>query len=280
MACSSTQDLLDPPDLPSEDIFRDFFQQSLWDMYQDPYHRGSRGILHYIKELDFATIHGIQTGYLTEICGLFGSGRTAMCVKLCISVCVPPSLHGLDGESVYIDSRRLFNPNLVRNLVMSTNQAMKEQFARIGFRMNYEDVMKRIHYMKNNTHEELIGQIEFLKGFLETHPRVRLLVLDSLIMPFHGYQGKSYQRVCVIMDVLFRLEDLAVKYDLAVVIVNDMTTRILPGGSSKVIPALGTYFRHKISYMLLLTELPDRKYAAELRKNFKNAGKIVTFSYF
>ncbi|XP_059611102.1 DNA repair protein RAD51 homolog 3-like [Phlebotomus argentipes] len=257
--------------------FKDYFRSTVWDLTSaEAYH----GILFFNRDLDFATQFGVIPGSLTEVCGINNSGRTCLCVKLCVSVCVPSFLWGVDGESIYLDSRQMFHPRLVERLVTSTNSAMKDQFEKKNFALSTDDVLSRIHYVRIITVEEFVAKVEFLKEYLKIHPRVRLIVVDSIAMLFHTFSGSSIQRVKKIMETLMSLDNLAAVFNIAVVIVNDMTTRVSPcGTTSRVIPALGVYFYHKISYRIVLSRTPNGKFAAELKKNFKNANKTFSFNF-
>ncbi|XP_055684113.1 DNA repair protein RAD51 homolog 3-like [Lutzomyia longipalpis] len=265
------------------DIVWEFFGESVWDSLckdNGAKLKSYRGIFFYIRELDFATEFGVLPGYLTEICGVAFSGRTQLCVKLCINVCIPAALHGLDGESLYIDSRQKFHPRMIEHLVASTNTVMKKQFVRINFKLTAEEVRRRMHYMDIISEKEFLTMLGTLKDYLKQHPRIRLVVIDSLIAFFHNYAGRSIQRVKHLLEILFRLDAIAAECDVAMVIVNDMTTKIAPDGrSSKVIPALGTYFANKIPFILQLSPTLNGKYMALLQKNYKNSGKSICYDF-
>ena len=47
---------------------------------------------------------GLEGGQITEFCGLPGIGKTQLGMQLCVSVQLPRSMGGCEGEAIYIDS--------------------------------------------------------------------------------------------------------------------------------------------------------------------------------
>lgn len=97
-----------------------------------------------------------------------------------------------------------------------------------------------------------------MPGFLSDHPRVRLLVIDSVASPFRPLFDELLQRTRLLSGLTQQLLSIATSHDIAVVITNQMTTRV-QGAQSQLVPALGDSWGHAATIRLLLQwEGPQR----------------------
>uniref|UniRef100_A0A8D8HE25 DNA repair protein RAD51 homolog 3 n=1 Tax=Culex pipiens TaxID=7175 RepID=A0A8D8HE25_CULPI len=72
-------------------------------------------IITFCKDLDHAIGHsGVSVGLITEFCGPPGSGKTQMCLQLCVNANLPKELGGLGGKSLYLDTNFGFSPDRLR----------------------------------------------------------------------------------------------------------------------------------------------------------------------
>lgn len=65
------------------------------------------------------------------------------------------------------------------------------------------------------------------------------MVVDSVAFHFRQDFGDMSQRTRILNGMAQQLIRLAAKHDLAVVLINQMTTKVTPGGQSRLVPALG-----------------------------------------
>lgn len=273
----TSQDLL--PESSNDTFVSEYSQVSLWGIVNKA-KSTNNDILTFIRNLDVAIGMGIPLGFLTEICGMPFSGRTKLCVKLCISVTIPESLFGHDGESLYMNCRKKFQYSLITELVGATNDYMKERFERQNFTLTADEVCNRIHYVYIDGEKKFQECLDSMKDYLQEHPKIRLVVVDSLVAIFYGNTEHSLQRVVTLHRVITQLADVAFECNVAIVIVNDMTTKIYNNGqSSKIIPALGAYFAYKISRIIQLSPTIDGKYSALLKRGYKKTGQIINFDF-
>lgn len=105
--------------------------------------------------------------------------------------------------------------------------------------------------MRCHDYVELLAELHLLPGFLLAHPRIRLLVIDSVASPFRALFEDFSQRTRLLNGLSQQLLALATSHDIAVVLTNQMTTRV-KGAQSQLVPALGETWGHAPTVRLLL----------------------------
>lgn len=108
---------------------------------------------------------------------------------------------------------------------------------------------------------ELLAEIYLLPDFLSQHPKVRLLVIDSVAFPFRQHFDDLSQRTRLLNGLAQQLISMATRDNIAVVMTNQMTTRVR-GGQSKLVPALGESWGHAPTIRLLLQWAGSQRQAA------------------
>lgn len=108
---------------------------------------------------------------------------------------------------------------------------------------------------------ELLAELHLLPDFLSDHPRVRLLVIDSVAFPFRQHFDDLSQRTRLLNGLAQQLIAMATSHNIAVVMTNQMTTR-LRGGQSQLVPALGESWGHAPTIRLLLHWAGPQRLAA------------------
>ncbi|EDV30428.2 uncharacterized protein Dana_GF23286 [Drosophila ananassae] len=83
------------------------FKTSVWDLMQEEPNKICTGI----KGVDENYGGGISLGHITELIGNSGTGKTQMCLNLCLNVQIPKTAGGLEGSALFIDTRQDFNPH-------------------------------------------------------------------------------------------------------------------------------------------------------------------------
>ncbi|XP_078740899.1 DNA repair protein RAD51 homolog 3-like, partial [Lampetra fluviatilis] len=115
-----------------------------------------------------------------------------------------------------------------------------------------EAVLSSIHCFRCHNHTELTALAHLLPDFLQRHPGVRLVVVDSVAFPFrHGFDDLSL-RTRLLSGLAQQLIALACTHHLAVVLTNQMTTRVSGQGESVLVPALGESWGHAATHRLVL----------------------------
>ncbi|KAK7089012.1 DNA repair protein RAD51 homolog 3-like isoform X1 [Littorina saxatilis] len=249
-------------------------------------------IVTFCAKLDGVLGGGVTLRQVTEICGAPGVGKTQMCIQLAVDASIPEELGGAGGEAVYIDTEGSFIVERVADIAMATadhchRMAASADDVDIG---NYtmETILAGIHYFRCHDHIELLATIHLLTTFVQKHPKVRVIVVDSIAFPFrHNFDDLSMRTrlltsmaqsciqlatnfdlavsVCawemmmmtIMMMILTSMAQsciqLATNFDLAVVLTNQMTTRFTLGSNgSQLMPALGESWGHACTVRLIL----------------------------
>lgn len=187
------------------------------------------------NELDAILGGGVWTQELTEFAGGFSSGKTQLCFQLCINVQLPFDEGGLNANAFFIDTERTFSTKRIEEIATYRQ-------------LNVKEVLSRIIVARSlNTHH-LFGIVKQLEQYIPKH-NIKLVVIDSFASPFRSeYIGKDslVERQQKIMQLAEQLVVLAVKYDIAVVVTNQIIANIddfLFGRSEE--PALGYAWAHR-----------------------------------
>ncbi|KAM9855355.1 DNA repair protein RAD51 homolog 3 [Aulostomus maculatus] len=225
-----------------------------------------RSIVTFSSQLDAALGGGLPVGKTTEICGAPGVGKTQLCLQLAVDVQVPVCFGGLGGQVVYVDTEGSF---LVQRVVDIAAAAVRhcsllaedteQQAAMTTFTM--ETILSNMFLVRCHDYVELLAEIHLLPDFLSQHPKVRLLVIDSVAFPFRQPFEDLSQRTRLLNGLAQQLIAMATRHDVAVVMTNQMTTR-LRGGQSQLVPALGESWGHAPTIRLLLHWAGPQRLAA------------------
>uniref|UniRef100_A0AAZ3RHQ4 DNA repair protein RAD51 homolog 3 n=1 Tax=Oncorhynchus tshawytscha TaxID=74940 RepID=A0AAZ3RHQ4_ONCTS len=213
-------------------------------------------IVTFCSALDMALGGGMPVGKTTEVCGAPGVGKTQLCIQLSVDVQIPACFGGLGGKSLYIDTEGSF---LVQRAVDLAQAAVEhcgllaedseQQEALKGFTV--ETILSNLFLVRCHDYVELLAETYLLADFLAQHPGVRLVVIDSIAFSFrHDFEDLS-QRTRLLNGLAQRLIQMATNHNVAVILTNQMTTKIW-SGQSKLVPALGESWGHAATQRLIL----------------------------
>ncbi|XP_076051168.1 DNA repair protein RAD51 homolog 3-like isoform X2 [Oratosquilla oratoria] len=223
-------------------------------------------VVTFSRALDEVLGGGVSLRTLTELAGCPGIGKTQLCLQLCVSVQIPVSAGGVDGEAVYIDTEGSFTVGRLKDMASSASEHVKV-FAKDADQFTAEDILKRVHYFRCHSCIEVLATIHHLPRFLQLHTKVRLIIIDSVAFHFRYNFPDPVARTGILCRMTQDLVQLAVKHDLAVVLTNQMTTRFDDegGGMPQLVPALGETWGHCPTVRLVLHWHHKRR-AAQLLK--------------
>ncbi|XP_076435175.1 DNA repair protein RAD51 homolog 3-like [Babylonia areolata] len=215
-------------------------------------------IVTFCADLDDVLGGGVALRKVTEICGAPGVGKTQMCIQIAVDASIPEQLGGAGGEAVYIDTEGSF----IIERVVDIAKATAEHCQRIAEGMdsegemrdyNLEKILAGIHYFRCHDYTELLATVHILTSFLQAHPKVKVVIVDSVAFPFrHNVEDLSL-RTRLLASLAQSCVQLATRFTLAVVLTNQMTTRFSPGsGGSQLTPALGESWGHACTVRLVL----------------------------
>uniref|UniRef100_A0A5K3F0C5 DNA repair protein RAD51 homolog 3 n=1 Tax=Mesocestoides corti TaxID=53468 RepID=A0A5K3F0C5_MESCO len=252
------------------------------------------GVLTMSKNFDDLLDGGFPCGRITEICGQPGVGKTQFCLQTCLTVQLPNWCGGLFGEAVFIDTEGNFMP---KRLLQMAADLVKHCQAKIAPRvLQYIDslgetaadaeekaaclealselptedsLLSRIHYIRCTDYLRLLRAVRLLGEFCRYHTNVRLIVVDSIALPFRYEFDDIPQRNRLLAALSQSLLALAGSQNAAVIVTNQITTRIHQSTdfsttnnsasitSANLVPALGDSWGHICSVRLFLSKVDD-----------------------
>jgi RAD51-like protein 2 len=228
-------------------------------------------IVTFCQSLDNALGGGVPLGRLTEFCGLPGVGKTQLGTQLAINTYIPAYFGGCEGRSIYIDTEGSFVPTRAMNLV----QGLVNHMDRLSSddpeapKLTEKSITSNLHFYRVHNYIEqlaLIGQLKEIVNKLNStasdaalaaggdpnDPRnkIRCIVIDSITFHFRAADQFSdlSGRNRLLSKMASELTDIATSLQIAVIVMNQMTTK--PGVG--VVPALGDVWGHHPSTRVVL----------------------------
>ncbi|RUP26539.1 hypothetical protein BC936DRAFT_138775 [Jimgerdemannia flammicorona] len=193
-------------------------------------------------------------------------------IQLSVNVQIPAALSGAAGEAIYIaltmlchftDTEGSFIAQRVAEMAGVMVERVNGQLRDgVDGMLTLDTVLSRIHYFRVHDFVELLALMRILDEFLKSHPKVcisvqnlrhqptcecvylfiyyqvKLVVVDSIAFHFRLNFPDMALRTRLLNSVAQTLMQLASDFDLAVVLMNQMTTKL---EQSKLVPALGMW---------------------------------------
>ena len=255
----------------------------------------TRQIVSFCMPLDRLLGGGIPISELTEIAGLPGVGKTQLCMQLAVDARLPAKQGGVEGCTVVIDSEgswcgsgseRLFHmANSLVDHVKGSARRRAEAKRAVGDGgpstlednlvpdwFTAESILEGVHIFRVHDESSQTATLYSLPRFLleqeEKGNPVKLVVVDSLAFHYRaaGSAARSKNRYTKNSTTLNNtynltriasfLSELACEFELAVVAMNHMTTRIDRNNATcsgtKIVPALGESWAHSVTSRLII----------------------------
>ncbi|XP_061398028.1 DNA repair protein RAD51 homolog 3 [Musca vetustissima] len=229
------------------------FKQSAFAIWRKE--QENKKIISLIKDLDVSLDGGIPLGQITEFCGSSGTGKTQLCLQLCINVQLPQAAGGLGGKAFYIDTNQGFSPFRLKEIAEHMEARCQRNSTKCH-NFNLTTILNNITYVYCNNYCALMASILNLHNLLqEEHEEIplKLMVIDSYAFVLRQLDDVDL-RTRVNYEILTDLHNLAMKYGIAIVITNELTTRCRDNTNWFVCTALGDTHTHKINTRLLLSK--------------------------
>lgn len=250
--------------------------------------QSTRSIITFSNAVDDMLGGGISFGEVTEICGLPGAGKTQLAMQLCINASLPEQFGGVCGQSVYIDTEGSFCPERCQSMANALVKHVQTSARTRGVVPNWfepDSILDGIHVFRVYDEPTQTATLEYLPQFLEQHlPQparpIRLVVVDSIAFHYRCTNSDYLGRSRSLSNVASLLSGMATKYNLAVVAVNQMTTKI-SGDNSRVVPALGESWAHAVTTRIMIEQQnPNQQESIRLCRLVKSPHKPCSVSYF
>ncbi|XP_007190362.2 DNA repair protein RAD51 homolog 3 isoform X2 [Balaenoptera acutorostrata] len=215
-------------------------------------------IITFCSALDNILGGGIPLTKTTEICGAPGVGKTQLCMQLAVDVQIPECFGGVEGEAVFIDTEGSFMVDRVvdlanaciQHLQLIAGTHMGEEHPKALQDFTLENILSHIYYFRCRDYTELLAQVYLLPDFLSEHSKVRLVIVDGIAFPFRHDLDDLSLRTRLLNGLAQQMISLANNHRLAVILTNQMTTKI-DKNQALLVPALGESWGHAATIRLI-----------------------------
>lgn len=204
---------------------------------------------------------------------------------LCVNVHLPPELGGLGGKSLFLDTNFGFNPDRLREMATACVQhcqkvvrTTRQQLTSATTAFTSESIMESVFY--NHVHDcsDLTKSIDTLESLLNKGEKIRLVVIDSYSFLIRCNIDNTLERIRKDHTILNRLQILAQKFKFAIVLTNDVTTKLNGNDPSIIAPSLGDSHSHRINQRIVLGQTSEPGvYVASVEKGFHRPRMAVKF---
>merc|ERR1711983_597137 len=115
-----------------------------------------------------------------------------------------------------------------------------------------DQILQNIHFFRIHDATEQRATLHSLQNFLQSHPMVRLVVVDGIAFHYRQDFPDMSQRTRILNEASLLMMSLASTFKLAIVTINQVTTKVLPNNESSLVPALGESFSHTCTTRVIL----------------------------
>uniref|UniRef100_A0A2K6DBK3 DNA repair protein RAD51 homolog 3 n=5 Tax=Macaca TaxID=9539 RepID=A0A2K6DBK3_MACNE len=215
-------------------------------------------IITFCSALDDILGGGVPLMKTTEICGAPGVGKTQLCMQLAVDVQIPECFGGVAGEAVFIDTEGSFMVDRVVDLATACIQHLQliaekhkgEEHRKALEDFTLDNILSHIYYFRCRDYTELLAQVYLLPDFLSEHSKVRLVIVDGIAFPFRHDLDDLSLRTRLLNGLAQQMISLANNHRLAVILTNQMTTKI-DKNQALLVPALGESWGHAATIRLI-----------------------------
>ena len=210
--------------------------------------------------LDETLYGGIPAGTITELVGRAGVGKTQMCLTLTALATLPPTNVATSTSSVvYIDTEQKFDPNRLLQIIMSRCKVRQMEQTDTAFRnLSSQELRRvctnavaRVSVFTLTTCKELVDRLRKLQR-LVIEKNVKLLIVDSVAAVARQEYSSIVHRQAWLNQQASLLKYIAERFEIPVVVTNQVTTRVGADASDALLPALGNTWSHCVNTRLVL----------------------------
>lgn len=166
------------------------------------------------QALDECLSGGVRIGEITDFFGASGSGKTQICFQLSVN-----SVINRQGEVVFVDPMRSFRPERILEIASG--------------RLDQKTLLNRILVFQPRNVSDQMEISKRIQSLVSDH-KINLLVIDNIgglfSFDLSGERG-LIERQFRLAKHLHDLALIALEFDLAVVVTNNVRSRISDGGS-------------------------------------------------
>lgn len=151
--------------------------------------------------------------------------------------------------------------------------------------MSRDNLLKGIHVFRAHSQTELLAVLNNITLYIKSHPKIRLVVIDSIAFHFRQDLQDKACRTRLLSLIAQTLNQNAFQSHIAVVVINQMTTKIekslIQGHTvqSTVVPALGEVWFHSVANRIILSWRRDVHSLFDYENDEERVATLVKSSY-
>ncbi|KAM0027280.1 putative ATP diphosphatase [Helianthus debilis subsp. tardiflorus] len=158
-------------------------------------------------------------------------------IQLAINVQIPYEYGGVGGKAIYIDTEGSFMVERALQIAEACSADMAE-YSRFHHKgpqacevktMQPKDFLENIFYFRVCSYTEQIALTNYLDKFITEHKDVKVVIIDSITFHFRQDFDDMALRTRILSGMALNLMKLARKFGLAVVVLNQVTTKYADG---------------------------------------------------
>lgn len=197
-------------------------------------------------------------------------------MSICVSIQLPEWAGGIEGDAIYICTNSKFTVKRLEDITKEFIETFNSNYENPKDKFTVEKILKKIHHIVVDTVEELLACILHLKhNYLEKNPNIKLIVIDSIAYTFRLVD--ITERSKLLCKFLNDLRKLSAEYNLAILLINDMTTTVRE--DMPIIPYLGDFFYHLINTRMVIEKTENENhYKISVLKSHEIVDKYCYFS--
>eukprot|EP00877_Chromochloris_zofingiensis_P009832 jgi/Chrzof1/5101/Cz15g11140.t1 len=160
---------------------------------------------------------GFETKAITEMYGEYRTGKTQLCLTMCVTTQMPVEDGGAAGKVAFIDTEGTFRPERIIPIAQR-------------FNLEPEAVLNNILFCRAYTSEHQMELIQSVAAKMVEEP-FKLLIVDSIMANFRvdfSGRGELADRQQKLGQMMSQLKKVAEEFNVAVVITNQVMSD--PGG--------------------------------------------------
>ncbi|PIA50046.1 hypothetical protein AQUCO_01300644v1 [Aquilegia coerulea] len=230
--------------------------QTAWDMLREE--QFVTRITTSCEDLDNILGGGINCQEVTEIGGVPGIGKTQLGIQLAVNVQIALECGGLGGKAIYIDTEGSFMVERVFQIaeaciedLLESRVFQQKDYQACRESMQPQTFLTNIFYFRVCSYTEQIALINYLEKFITENRDVKIVIIDSVTFHFRQDFDDLALRTRVLSGMALKLMKLAKSFSLAVVLLNQVTTKFTEG-SFQLTLALGDSWSHACTNRVIL----------------------------
>ncbi|XP_063538907.1 DNA repair protein XRCC3 [Cydia strobilella] len=183
------------------------------------------------EAIDSITNGGFRAGTLTEIYGESGSGKTQIGLQAAANT--------FNSGSVFICTEDVFPVKRLKQMQQSLVNYVPD-----------DNIGKNIFIEHVTEPTELLSCVKVRLPRLLNDQKVSLIVVDSIAAPHRTETTNYVQRAEDLRELAVALIEIAKRYSIAIVCINQVTTAF--DGTDSILPCLGLAWSNMVSTRLML----------------------------